>query len=97
MVMGASFHTNHVIEGRHMPLSGRERALRKLQNEAPAMVEVLSGSGLTISNFVMNGEVPDLPVLEFHCSRCGGHVIVHCVQVEGQITCPCGPLVGKPL
>lgn len=85
---------NRIIKG---PLSARERTLRKLQSGVPSMIEIIGGDGLSISDFVMNDEKPGLSTLEYHCTVCGGHVLVHHVQVEGRVACPCGPMVGKLL
>jgi hypothetical protein len=80
----------------HAPLSSRERALRRLRDPSHAIEVLSSGRGaIDVANFVINMDEPGI-TREYHCQRCGGHVIVYRIQTEGEVRC-CGPLIGKPI
>jgi ribosomal protein S27AE len=88
---------NHVLGREPGPLSGRERAVRRLR-AAQGTVEVLSGKDLTITNFVFDFDpTGKMATLEYFCSTCGSHVLAHHVKVLGIVACPCGILTGKEI
>jgi len=91
-----SIRSNHVIDSEltGMVLAPRERALRRLRDPRHA-IEVLSGDTvhINVSNFVFNN-VEGATTREYHCARCGAHIIAYFIQVEGDVRCSCGPIQG---
>jgi hypothetical protein len=94
------FRTNHIVDTQgpprpSEPLSRRERALHRLR-DVQATVEVIAGEIMEVTNFVFGGQGPQRR-LEYFCTRCGAHVLVGNIMVEGSVTCACGPMTGRLL
>lgn len=89
---------NQILTDHTAPLSNRERAVRRLRDPTHH-IEVLSlGNGLDVAYFVFD-QTPGIPSRsnEYHCSRCGAHVILRFITVEGDVKCRDGKIEGKPL
>jgi hypothetical protein len=97
--MSVVIGNNHVMNEKRGPLTGRERAMRRLLDPRDGAIQIPSGGhvAVSISNFVIDLQAPDLPDNMYHCSVCGAHVIIYGVKVAGEVRCGCGPLEGTPL
>ena len=79
-------------------LSDGERVLRRLRDPAHC-VEVLNPTGrLDVAYFVFDlNDSVQTSTREYHCSACGAHAILYFIKVEGDVSCRCGKIEGKPL
>jgi hypothetical protein len=95
-----TIRSNHILNSEltGMVLVPRERALRRLRDPRHA-IEVLSGDTdrIDVSDFVFNN-IEGAVTREYHCARrCGAHLLINFIQVEGDVRCACGPLEGTLL
>lgn len=94
----ATIRENQILTDHTKPLSDRERALRRLRNPTHYIEELSVGIRLDVAYFVFD-ETPDIPTrsTEYHCPRCGAHVVLRFIKVEGSVRCRDGKIEGTPL
>jgi len=85
------------VKVEHLPLSPRARTMRRLR-DLSALVEFFPSpdANVSVSDFSLSADIPGF-TREYHCTRCGAHVLISGIQTEGHVTCSCGAMEGKPL